>query len=154
MTRSGFAFVLVLGALALGVPAMGAPRAAELPPYRVVDGRSIPAPLTDTPGDPARGRQIAVDRTRGNCLACHALPVPERLQGNVGPDLAGVAGRLSPGEIRLRIVNPRAANPDTTMPAYFRVDGLYRVRADMVGRPVLTAAEIEDLIAYLATLRP
>jgi len=127
--------------------------AQGLAPFTVVGGNAIPAPLADAPGDGARGRAIAVDRARGNCLACHALPIPEPLQGNVGPDLGGVASRLSEGELRLRVVDPKIVNAETAMPAYYRVDGLFRVRQDMAGRPILAAQEIEDVVAYLRTLK-
>lgn len=127
---------------------------AEAPrPVAVVGGSAIPAPLADAAGDAARGQAIATDRARGNCLACHALPVPEPLQGNVGPDLGGVASRLSEGEMRLRVVDPKIVNAETAMPAYYRVDGLFRVRQDMAGRPILAAQEIEDVVAYLRTLK-
>lgn len=112
------------------------------------------APLTSTPGDAARGRAIVADRTRGLCLLCHQAPIPEeRFQGNIGPDLTGVGARLSAGEIRLRIVDPRRLNPESIMPAYFRTEGLARVAAAYQGRPVLSAQEIEDVIAFLVGLR-
>jgi sulfur-oxidizing protein SoxX len=136
-------------------PAQGPAQApAQAPrPFAVVGGNAIPAPLVERSGDPARGLAIAVDRARGNCLACHALPVPEPLQGNVGPDLGGVASRLNEGELRLRVVDPKIVNAETAMPAYYRVDGLFRVRQDMAGRPILAAQEIEDVVAYLRTLK-
>lgn len=121
--------------------------------FAVEGNIAIPRSLTGASGDAARGQAIAVDRARGNCLACHALPVPEPLQGNVGPDLGGVASRLSAGELRLRVVDPKIVNAETAMPAYYRVDGLFRVRQDMAGRPILAAQEIEDVVAYLRTLK-
>ncbi|MBL8703769.1 MAG: sulfur oxidation c-type cytochrome SoxX [Rhodospirillales bacterium] len=150
LLRSALALPAALASV-LAVPADAPAQGAR--PVAVVDGNAIPTPLTDSPGDAGRGRAIAVDRARGNCLACHALPVPEPLQGNVGPDLRGVAARLSEGELRLRVVDPKIVNAETAMPAYFRVDGLFRVRQDMVGRPILTAQEIEDVVAYLRTLQ-
>lgn len=127
--------------------------AEPLASFTIEGGNAIPAPLTQAPADAQRGQAIAVDRAQGNCLACHALPVPEPLQGNVGPDLHGVASRLSEGELRLRVVDPKIVNAETAMPAYYRVDGLYRVRRDMAGRPILTAQQIEDVVAYLRTLK-
>jgi L-cysteine S-thiosulfotransferase len=122
--------------------------------YRVVDGNVIRESLTGRPGDPRKGAEIAASRTQGNCLACHALPMPqEKLQGNVGPDLTQVGARLSEGELRLRVVNPKIVDPQTAMPAYYRTDGLTRVRKDLVGKPILTAEQIEDVVAYLATLK-
>lgn len=144
--------VLLLAVFA-GVFAGAVPLRAQAPRPVAVGGGAIPVPLVDTAGDAARGRAIALDRARGNCLACHALPVPEPLQGNVGPDLGGVASRLSEGELRLRVVDPKIVNAETAMPAYYRVDGLFRVRQDMVGRPILAAQEIEDVVAYLRTLK-
>ncbi len=121
--------------------------------YRVVDG-AIPAPLTGGLGDPARGRAVALDPERGNCTICHPAPLPEaEFQGDVGPDLAGVGARYGPGELRLRVVDPKALNPDTVMPVYHRVEGLYRVLERYRGEPVLTAQEVEDVVAWLATLR-
>jgi len=128
--------------------------ADELVRFRVVNENAIPEKLTGRPGDPQKGAQVAASRTQGNCLACHALPVPEeKLQGNVGPDLQGVGSRLSEGELRLRVVNPKIVNPQTAMPAYYRTEGLHRVRKDLVGKPILTAEQVEDVVAYLATLK-
>ena len=128
--------------------------ADELAHYRVTDSNTIPESLTGKPGDPAKGAEVASSRTQGNCLACHVLPIPqEKLQGNVGPDLVGIGTRLSIGELRLRVVNPKIVNPQTAMPAYYRTDGLTRVRKDLVGKPILTAEQIEDVVAYLATLK-
>ncbi len=117
-------------------------------------GDAIPRSLTGAPGDAARGRDIAFSRERGNCIVCHVIPGPdERAHGNVGPSLEGVASRLSEGQMRLRLVDGRRLNPASLMPSYYRVDGLVRVGKAYAGRPVLTAAEIEDVLAYLATLR-
>ncbi|WP_018263078.1 sulfur oxidation c-type cytochrome SoxX [Methylobacterium sp. WSM2598] len=132
-------------ALAL-LPALAA---AAVP---AIEGDAIPAPLTGTAGDPARGRAIAIDPRRGLCTLCHA-GLGGRPEGDVGPNLAGIGARLSPGQIRLRLVDGRVLNPDTIMPSYLRVEGLERVAPAWRGRPVLEAQEIEDVIAYLATLR-
>lgn len=115
---------------------------------------AIEAPLTGAPGDAVRGRAVVADRQAGLCLLCHSGPFPEeRFQGNLAPDLGGVGARLSAGQIRLRIVDPARANPDTIMPAYFRSEGLARVAPALRGRTVLTAAQIEDVVAYLVTLK-
>jgi sulfur-oxidizing protein SoxX len=72
----------------------------------------------------------------------------------VGPRLAGVGARLSAGQIRLRLADGgRRANPDTLMPAYLRTEGLTRVAPAWRGRPVLTPEELEDVVAFLTTLR-
>jgi sulfur-oxidizing protein SoxX len=126
---------------------------AVLVPYRV-DGDRIEASLTGRPGDPARGRQVVADRQLGLCLLCHAAPIPEeRFQGNIGPDLRGVGARLSTGQIRLRLVDAARLAPETVMPSYYVVEGLNRVGQAWRGRPVLSAEQIEDVVAYLATLR-
>jgi len=119
-----------------------------------VAGDEIPASLTGAKGDPARGRAIVANRQVGLCLLCHSGPFPEeRFQGDLAPGLEGVGARLSEGEIRARIVDPGRANPDTLMPAYYRTDGLTRVAAAFRGNTILTAEQIEDIVAYLSTLR-
>ena len=95
-----------------------------------------------------------MDRHVGLCLLCHSGPFPEeRFQGNLAPDLTGVGARLSAGQIRLRIVDPGRVNPQTIMPAYFRTEGLTRVAPAFRGKPVLTAEEIEHVVAFLVTLK-
>ena len=132
---------------------IGVVLALALLPYTVV-GDAIPAPLTGAPGDPARGRVIVTSRQRGLCLLCHSGPFPEeRFQGDLAPDLAGVGSRLSEGQIRLRLVDSRSLDPDTIMPSYYRTDGLNRVGSAWRDKPVLNAEEIEDVVAFLATLR-
>ena len=122
--------------------------------YEVVDDVTIPKALTDQPGDPENGRAVAIHRKKGNCLACHILPIPEQsFHGEIGPDLNGVAGRYDAGELRLRLVDPKVINPDTIMPAYYRSNGLHRVLKDFQGKTLLTAQEVEDIIAYLQTLK-
>ena len=124
-----------------------------LPESRFV-GDTIPEPLTDTPGDPERGRQIVLDREVGNCLICHRVPEPaERFQGELGPDLSGVGSRLTAGQLRLRIVDQGRLNPRTLMPPYYRIDRLTLVADQYRGKPVLTAQQVEDVISYLQTLR-
>jgi sulfur-oxidizing protein SoxX len=114
----------------------------------------LPASLTGAKGDPARGRAIVANRQVGLCLLCHSGPFPEeRFQGNLAPDLRGVGARLSEGEIRLRLIDPARANPQTIMPAYFKTDGLTRVAPSFKDKPVLSAEQIEDVVAYLATLK-
>lgn len=115
---------------------------------------SIPASLTGAKGDPARGRAIVASRQLGLCLLCHSGPFPEeRFQGDLAPDLRSAA-RLSEGQLRLRLVDSRRVNPDSIMPAYFRAEGLERVAPSLRGRTILTAEQIEDVVAWLATLKP
>jgi sulfur-oxidizing protein SoxX len=115
---------------------------------------SIPTSLTGAKGDPARGRAIVTNRQLGLCLLCHSGPFPEeRFQGNLAPDLAGTGKRWSEGELRLRIVDSSRINPATIMPAYHRTDGLARVAPAWRGKPVLSAEQIEDVVAFLTTLK-
>jgi sulfur-oxidizing protein SoxX len=120
---------------------------------KAVGDEGIPAPLTLAKGDPARGRAIVANRQVGLCLLCHTGPFPEeRFQGNLAPDLREAA-RLTEAEIRLRLVDPARANPKTIMPAYYRTEGLTRVSPGYRGKPVLSAEQIEDVVAYLVTLK-
>jgi sulfur-oxidizing protein SoxX len=138
----------------LAVAAACMPAGAELLQPYAIAGDAIPAPLTATPGDPARGRAIVVNRRVGLCLLCHSGPFPEeKLQGNLAPDVAGAGARWSAGQLRLRLVDASRLNPDTIMPPYYRVDGLDRVAPALRGKPILSAQQIEDLVAFLATLR-
>ena len=115
---------------------------------------AIPSPLTGAAGDPASGKKIVLDRQVGLCLLCHSGPFPEeRFQGDLGPNLAGVGARLSPGQIRLRIVDASRVNPQTIMPPYYRNEGLSRVAPSHAGKTVLTAQQIEDVVAFLSTLK-
>ncbi|HEU5091447.1 MAG TPA: sulfur oxidation c-type cytochrome SoxX, partial [Nitrospira sp.] len=120
--------------------------------YTVKDG-AIVEPLTRTAGDSDRGKQIVLDRERGDCLVCHTVPLPDRqMHGTVGPLLDGVGSRYSAEALRLRLVDSKVINPQSLMPAYHRVSKLYRVLKPYRDRPLLTAQEIEDVIAYLSTL--
>ncbi len=110
--------------------------------------------LTGVKGDAERGRAIVVNRQVGLCLLCHSGPFPEeRFQGNLAPDLRGAGRRWSEGQLRLRIVDPGRVNPSTIMPAYYRTEGLVRVAPAWRGKPVLSAEQIEDVVAFLTTLK-
>jgi len=147
-----------IGTLALA-PAVGiilsaTAGAAEMAKYEVVDESSIPKSLTGKPGDPAKGRKLAINRKKGNCLACHVMPIPEQqFHGNLGPSLVGVAERYDEGELRLRVVDAKVVNPDTTMPAFYRSTGLHRVLKNFQGKTILAAQDVEDIVAYLKTLK-
>jgi len=144
---SGRAAVLLLGILAAAAAA-----AEGLAPYRV-EGDAIEAPLAGARGDAAKGREIVLGR-ESNCLLCHTVPdAGDRPMGNIAPALAGVGGRFSAGQLRLRIVDPSRTNPRAPMPAYYRVDGLNGVAAAFRGKPLLSAQEVEDVVAYLTTLK-
>ena len=135
--------------------AVGAEEAspAALRPFAVV-GDAIPDSLTGQKGDSARGRAIVLNRNVGLCLLCHSGPFPEeRFQGNMAPDLKGAGVRWSEGQLRLRLVDARKLNPATIMPPYYVVDGMTRVAASLRGKPILTAEQIEDVVAFLATLK-
>jgi L-cysteine S-thiosulfotransferase len=115
---------------------------------------TLPSSLTGAAGDPAAGRKIVLDRHVGLCLLCHSGPFPEeRFQGELAPNLSGVGARLSAGQIRLRIVDASRVNPNTIMPPYFRTDNLQRVAPAHRGKTVLTAQQIEDVVAFLVTLK-
>jgi sulfur-oxidizing protein SoxX len=144
-----------LGAVA-GIAAAGpaTPSAWTQVAGYTVEGDGVPSPLDSRMGDPARGRRIVLDRTSGNCLICHVVPEPEeRFMGDIGPDLTGVGSRLTVAQIRLRLIDAARLNGATVMPPYHRTDGLTRVGAPWRGRPVLGAREIEDVVAYLASLK-
>jgi sulfur-oxidizing protein SoxX len=114
---------------------------------------AIPESLTGAKGNPARGRAIVLNRQVGLCLLCNSGPFPEeRFQGNLAPDLRGTGTRWTEGQLRLRIVDPGRINPATIMPAYHRTEGLTRVAPAWRGKPVLSAEQIEDVVAFLMTL--
>ena len=126
--------------------------AAEPFAYEIVDF-AIPDSLTGAAGDPERGERIVRDANNATCLICHALPIEgEPDPGNIGPPLDGVGSRYTPGELRLRLVEPQFLNPETVMPSYYRSDGLRRVAVEYEGKTVYSAGEIEDVVAYLMTL--
>ena len=105
-------------------------------------------------GDAARGRALVVARESANCVLCHAVPDPAvKFAGDVGPSLAGVGARLSEAQLRLRVADNLRVNPATVMPSYYKVDGLDRVASTYAGKPVLTAQEVEDVVAWLVTLK-
>jgi sulfur-oxidizing protein SoxX len=119
----------------------------------VITGGAIDAPLSQAPPDAERGRKILVSR-ESNCILCHAAPeTGERFYGNLGPPLSGVGTRLTAAQMRARIVDPLFFNKESIMPAYYRVEGLHRVAETYRGKPVLNAEQIEDVIAYLLTLK-
>lgn len=130
-----------------------------LVPYNVVltaGVAAIPAPLTAKPGDPKEGGKVVVARRLGNCLSCHEIGalLREEFHGDVGPSLDGVAGRWDTGALRMIVVNAKKVfGEETVMPAFYRVDGLNRVRPEFLGKPILTAQQVEDVVAFLATLK-
>ncbi|HZE47153.1 MAG TPA: sulfur oxidation c-type cytochrome SoxX [Xanthobacteraceae bacterium] len=151
--RLGAACAALMGAALCGTDA-GAQGVQQAPGRPTIVGDAIPDSLTGHKGDAARGRAIVLNRQVGLCLLCHSGPFPEeRFQGNMAPDLKGAGARWSEGELRLRMVDARKLNPQTIMPPYFVVDGMNRVAPPFRGKPILTAEQIEDVVAFLATLR-
>nr|WP_302474346.1 sulfur oxidation c-type cytochrome SoxX [Roseococcus sp. MDT2-1-1] len=131
---------------------LAAPVAGQVASFTVT-GDAIEAPLDGLQGDPVRGEAVVRNRETANCLICHAIPdTAERFMGEIGPPLAGVGSRLSPGQIRLRVVDPTLWNPQAIMPAYHRTEGLVRVDPRYRDHPVLSAQEVEDVVAYLSAL--
>lgn len=130
-------------------------QSSSLRPYKVV-ADAIPASLTEQAGDAARGAQLLQQRQKSLCVLCHSGPFPDaHLQGNIAPDLTGVGSRLSAAQLRLRLVDMKRLNPQSIMPAYYAVPDAWdaRVAKSWRGQPILEAEEIEDLVAYLQSLK-
>ena len=152
-----FAVLLWLVDSGQPVPAADATLPAADEPYYEwsVENLSITKPIGGKQGDAVHGRKLSWDRGKGNCIACHALPIPEaEFPGDLGPPLIGVGQRLTEGQIRLRVVDSKQINPLTIMPGYYRDPKLLQfVKKKYRGKTLLSAQEIEDLVAYLVTLR-
>ena len=134
--------------LALAMPAIAKPEALQ------GTGDAVLQSLTGRAGDPALGREVIADRQKGFCLLCHSGPFPEEpLQGNLAPSLEGAGSRWNEGQLRLRLMDNKRVNPESIMPAYHRIEGLNRVGANWRDRPILSAAEIEDVLAFLMGLK-
>lgn len=146
--------MLVAGFYAfLGIESAVAACEGPVAPYVVRDGGRIDLPLCGLPGDAVRGRAVFAGR-QGNCLACHRAPITEEgFHGTIGPPLFDTGLHYSAAELRLRLVDSTVLNPDTIMPAFHRIEGLAGVRADRAGQPILTAQQVEDVVAYLLTLK-
>jgi sulfur-oxidizing protein SoxX len=126
---------------------------APVAPLQVV-GDTIPQAIGGAQGNVERGHALVLARESANCIVCHALPDADvRFFGTVGPSLAGVARKLSIPQLRLRVADNIRISPDTVMPSYYRVDGLDRVARAYRGKPILDAQQIEDIVAYLGTLK-
>ncbi len=120
----------------------------------VMLGDAVPQSLTGAAGDAARGRAIVANRQVGLCLLCHSGPFPEeRFQGTIAPSLAGAGARSNEGQLRLRLIDATRANADTVMPSYYRISGAVRVAPNVRGKPIRTAEQIEDVVAYLSQLK-
>jgi len=122
----------------------------------VVKDLMIAQPLTDTPGDAASGKKIFANRKQGNCLACHANSdmADQLFHGEVGPSLDGVASRWQEGHLRTILVNAKAVfSKETVMPGFYSLEVGENVRKDLIGKTILEAQQIEDLVAYLQQLK-
>jgi sulfur-oxidizing protein SoxX len=140
-----------IAAAVIAAALVSAAVAEELRSYAIT-GDGIAEPLTGAPGDPARGRALLLERA-STCILCHSGPFEEvRFQGDLAPSLAGTGSRWSASQLRLRLVDASHVNARTIMPSYYRVDGLERVGPAWRGKPILSAAQIEDIVAFLATL--
>ena len=151
MTRANVAGVVT--ATLCGLLAMTA--TAEMAGYTVDKSDfSIQNSLTGKPGDATKGQAAAIDRKKGNCLACHVMPIPEQaFHGLIAPPLTGVGACYSAAQLRLRVVDPKVVNPNTIMPAFYKTDGYHQVTEKFAGKPILSAEEVEDVVAYLSTLK-
>jgi sulfur-oxidizing protein SoxX len=158
MTYAGLAFAQNPAIPALA-PAPASTPAPATVAYEVVetDGvPGIPKSLTGKPGDPKEGLKTVTGRRLGNCLACHQISSlqSEDFHGEIGPPLDGVGSRWDEAKLRMIIVNPKTVfTEETVMPAFHRTEGLNRVREQFAGKPILTAQQVEDVVAYLSTLK-
>ena len=145
------AAALLVAAMAAGFAQAQTPP-LSLVPY-VVAGGSIEKPLA-APGNVQRGQAIVLDKSLSSCVLCHVVPDPEhRPMGNIAPPLAGVGARLSAGQMRLRLVDSTLLNAHSIMPPYYRVEGLHQVAPAWRGKPIMSAQQIEDMVAWLLTLK-
>ena len=149
--------LLIVWALAAMLPTPRHARAQsehDLRSNYTVVGDGIPKPLTDDKPNAENGRRIVTERQQGLCVLCHSGPFPEaRFQGDLATNLAGTGSRWSEAQLRLRLVDASRLNPQTIMPSYYRNDGLERVGWQWRGQPVLNPQQIEDVVAFLRTLR-
>lgn len=137
--------------------------AGEVAPKDVVfEGGAIAESLSGAPGNPEEGARIMTTNALGNCVACHAIgAMPDvQFQGTIAPPLDGVASRYSEAELRGLVANAKMTFEGTFMPAFYKTEGFIRPGAGYTGKapegelaPILTAQQIEDVVAYLMTLK-
>ena len=126
------------------LPAMAAAQVAD---YQV-DGDGIPRSLTGKPGVAARGKALIAKRETANCLECHSIKDKDLGGGgNKGPALDGVGAVLTAAQLRLSVVDIARVNPKAGMPSFHKIEGVAK------GGARLSPQEIEDIVAYLATLK-
>ena len=146
--------MIIVSAFAAVLMLAGTANADGLVKYEIVDN-GISKSLTGKSGDAVKGEKTFTNRKLGNCLACHQVTaIPSQpFHGEIGPSLDGVADRYSEAELRMQVVNAKVINPDTIMPAFYRTDGFERVLKKFQGKPILNAEQVEDVLAYLKTLK-
>ncbi len=149
---------------ALSMAAAGWAWAGEIAPKEVVyeDG-AVNVSLTGVAGDPVAGAKVMTTNALGNCVACHAISaMPDvPFQGTIAPPLDGVADRYTEGQLRGLVANAKMTFDGTFMPAFYKTDGFIRPGNGYTGKapasaelpPILTAQQIEDVVAYLMTLK-
>ena len=146
MTKRGFGWALAVSVWLACLSPLQA---------QVFVGDAINASLSGQPGDVVRGRALVLSRQGGLCILCHSGPFPEeRFQGTLAPDLAASSAALSAEQLRARIVDASRFNPDTIMPSYYRAEGFTRIAPQFAGKSILTAQDIEDVVAFLVSLKP
>ncbi|PVA10703.1 sulfur oxidation c-type cytochrome SoxX [Pelagivirga sediminicola] len=152
---------LVILALAASTGVASAAETTEPGNVEFVDG-AVEASLTGVPGDAANGRKIVGDKGLGNCVACHQngdmTDIP--WHGEIGPMLDGAGERWSEAELRGIVANAKMMFPDSMMPSFYKVDGFIRPGKAFTGKaaddsfgPLLEAQQVEDVVAYLTTLK-
>jgi len=148
----------MVASVLIAIPPAGLARAAEpVAAYTITDGSEIADSLTGAPGDAARGRALYAQEPRACCPDCHCIPGQPAGESPAmrteGPDLAGVGIRLSAGAMRLWIIAPSALEEETEMPFFYGAGQRLGAGDPLYGGPARTAAEVEDLVAYLGSLR-
>jgi L-cysteine S-thiosulfotransferase len=147
------AFALPVGAIPATAAMFATTVTAQTTKYTVVDD-GIPVALTAQPGDASRGRDIVTNRQVGMCQLCHQVPASnDRFQGDIATDLAGAGARWTVPQLRLRIVDSRRLNAESVMPAYYKTQNLKRVGANWRDKPILNAQQVEDVVAWLTSLK-
>lgn len=153
-----FITIAVTGALAM--PAFAQ---TVLPSDVIYDDGAVAVSLSGVAGDAANGRKIVGDKKQGNCVACHAVSdlakdVP--FHGEIGPMLDGVGDRWSEPELRGIVANAKNMFGDSIMPSFYKTEGFIRPGKRFTGKAadetftsLLTAQQVEDVVAYLSTLK-
>jgi sulfur-oxidizing protein SoxX len=145
---------LAAAIMSVGLGLAGAVQAGEPVSFEVVD-MGIPASLTGKAGDPQSGKLAMIDRKLGNCLACHKVSTLDEqpFHGEVGPPLDGAGSRWNEAELRLIVADSKSVFPGSIMPAFHTTEGRHRVMKKFQGETILTAQQVEDVVAFLKTLK-